>query len=542
MKRWQRRTLRTITFLTALMLLASVMYHVTMVTVEGRSQSYIHSLQVVIETFTGTGFGSDSPWETFPANALIVAIDLTTFLLLFIVVPYIFRPILEEALSLTLPTGTEKTDHVVIIGVDQQDERLIEELDTRGIPYVVVVEDEAEAKAFYDEETPVINGDPTATETARRAGVDRARAVVIDIADKRSTSVILAVRAVDDAVTTIALVNDTAYERHLTYAGADTVLTPRRLLGRRIAERVQTELIPGVSDIVEIDDGVALTELSVFEDSSLTGVPIGALSDHIAEEVTVIGCWEEGSFNGSPARDRKIDPNTGFLVRGSTTALRQLESLAHRDVEDRSVVIAGRGVVGTTVAEELTAAGIDPTVIDTNETVSTDANVSINIVGDATTEATLTQAGIESASVFVCAIAPDEQVIHSVLVATRLGDPDTIARVNDPGNDQKVRRAGADYVLALPEISGRILALEVLRGEILSYDRQLRIERVTVDRFAGRTLAQTPVLEGDRVVVAIERDGRIDTEFTPETTLTSGDRLIVVGSDPTPGEQSDYRW
>jgi len=72
MKRWQRRTLRTITFLTALMLLASVMYHVTMVTVEGRSQGYIHSLQVVIETFTGTGFGSDSPWETFPANALIV--------------------------------------------------------------------------------------------------------------------------------------------------------------------------------------------------------------------------------------------------------------------------------------------------------------------------------------------------------------------------------------------------------------------------------------------------------------------------------------
>ncbi len=532
MKRWQRRTLRTIAFITALMLLASVAYHLTMVTVEGRSQGYVHSLQVVIETFTGTGFGSDSPWETLPANALVVAIDLTTFLLLFIVVPYIFRPILEEALSPTLPEVTEKADHVVIAGVDQQGERLIEELKAREIPYVVVVEDEAEAESFYQRNIPVINGDPTATETVERAGVERARAVVIDIADERSASAILAVRALNETVATIALVNDTAYERHLTYAGADTVLTPRRLLGRRIAERVRTELIPGVSDIVEIDDGVALTELSVFEDSSLTGVPIEALSEQIAGDVSVIGCWEDGAFNGRPAPDRKIDPDTGFLVRGPTSALRQLESLAHRDFENGSVVIAGRGVVGSTVAEELAAAGIEPTVVDADPSATAEADVPIDVVGDATTEATLEEAGIPAASVFVCAIAPDDQVIHSVLVATKLGDPDTIARVDNPGNGQKVRRAGADYVLTLPEISGRILALEVLRGEILSYDRQLRIERVAAGRFAGRTLAQTPFVEADRAVVAIERDGTTHTDVQPETVLDPGDRVVVVGPDP----------
>lgn len=72
----------------------STIYYYTMVVFEGRSTTFFHSAQVVVETFTGTGFGSDSPWQSPITNTLVILLDLSTFLFLFIVLPYVFQPIL----------------------------------------------------------------------------------------------------------------------------------------------------------------------------------------------------------------------------------------------------------------------------------------------------------------------------------------------------------------------------------------------------------------------------------------------------------------
>ncbi|QRV15842.1 NAD-binding protein [Haloterrigena salifodinae] len=527
MERWQRRAAKTIGGVLALIVLTSLLYHYVMVAVEGRSQSYFHSTQVVIETFTGTGYGSDSPWGSPLGNLFVMAMDLGTFLVLFIVVPYVFQPILEESFSPTAPRTTELADHVLVCGYSSRSERLVDEFESRGVDHLVVVEDESEALALDEAGTSVIRGDPTAVEDLERANVDDAAAVVIDTADEAAASAVLAVRERTADVRVVALCSDRSLERPLRYAGADTVVTPRHLLGRRIAERVRAEIDPRVSDVTSLGDGVSLAELSVFEESTVCGKTLAELGVLEATDVILVGLWKGGAFVSEPSPDLEIDEHTVLLVAGDESTLKELEShTAPARTSHPRVVVAGHGEVGSTISERLRAAGVACTVIDREELPGVD------VVGDATDEDVLERADLQTATAFVVAVGSDDEAILSALVARELADDlDVVVRANDADSERKLRRAGADYVLTLPDISGRLLALDVLREEILSYDRQLTVVRFESGRFAGRTLGETTIPESDCILVAVERDGEIVTDVPLEFRFEADDSLLVAGDD-----------
>ncbi|MCQ4332737.1 NAD-binding protein [Natronomonas sp. F2-12] len=524
---WGRRAIKTIVAITALILVSSLLYHYLLITFEGRSPRYGHSLQVVIETYTGTGYGSDAPWESPVTNAFVSIMDLSTFLLLFIVFPYVFRPVLENALSPTVPTVTDASDHVVICGTEQQSRRLIEELDARGAEYVVIAATEEAALELVADDIPAIAGDPTAVETHRNARVDDARAVVVDTEDSRSVSALLAIREVDETTRSVVLVEALDHERHLRYAGADRVLTPRQLLGRRIAERILTETSPTRSDSVTLGGEFATLELTVFEDSPIRNRAIEEIEATAGGTVTVLGMWRDGRFLEFPDPETTVDENTVLLVAGQEGEIRDLEAETYRgrDVEP-TVIVAGYGVVGSTVREALDRSTAECTVVDLKD------RPDVSVVGDVTKEATLQTADIEDATVFVVTIADDDEAILSIVLADELAtDLDIIARMNRGGNTAKARRAGADYALSLPGISGRVLAEEVLQEDVLSYGRQLKTVRIDADPYAGRTLGDTEIVETDCIVLAVEREGELVTDVGQSFELDDGDRLLLVGPD-----------
>ena len=524
---WKRRALKTVVAVVALILVSSVLYHYVMLVFEGRSHSYGHSLQVVIETATGTGYGSDSPWESPVSNAFVAVLDLSTFLLVFIIIPYVLRPVLENALSPTLPTSIETSGHVVLCGIEQQSERLIDEFERRDVDYVVVVDDEETALELLERDVPLVFGETTSAETHRNACVDAASAVVVDAEDKRSVSVLLAIGSVDETVRTVVLVDGLERERHLSHAGADRVLTPRHLLGRRIAERVTTEISPARSDSVEFGATRSMLELTVFEDSPINGQSVSEVEAGTNEDVTVLGIWTAGRFLRSPDPDTVIDSATTLLLAGATAAVQELEERTYqgRDVAP-TVIIAGHGAVGSTVRRELERSTAECVVVDIA------AGEAVDVVGDATETGTLREAGVESATVLVVAIRDDDEAIMASLLADRLASElDIIVRMNDDDNRTKVRRAGADYVLSLPEMTGRVLAQEVLREELVSYGRQLKAVRIGADPYAGRALSDTALASAECIVVAIDRDGELHTDVPPTFELRGDEEIVVVGRD-----------
>ncbi|MFB6293273.1 MAG: TrkA family potassium uptake protein [Halonotius sp.] len=520
---WLQRVLKATLGVIAFVGVLTVTYHTVMIRFEGASPTLAHSLQVVVETVTGTGYGSDAPWTTPVANGLVVLMDLSTFLVLFVVFPYVFQPVLETALLPSLPATTDADDHVVVCGTPRLTDRLIDDLAGRDIDLVVVTDDESDAIELQDDGLTAIHGAPTSADTLRRAGVDRARAVVVDTGDERAASVVLAAREVDPDVRTVAVVDHLDHKAQLSHAGADSVLTPRHLLGRRIAERVGRQLDPARSDSIDLGEDFALLEMTVTPESRLAGQTV---ADIETDDITVVGHWVDGEFVGEPDAKAVVDPETVLLLAGPTEPLAELEADSCRVEPDPTVLLAGYGIVGSTVSNELDDAGIECRVIDMTD------GPDIDIVGDATAPETLRRAGVADAAAVVIALDDDDATVLSVLAADEAsGSPDVIARMNDPTNETNIRRAGAAYVLGVPTISGRLLVSEVLQEPVVGVDRQLRTARIDGVRFAGQSLAATPIADTDCVVVGVERDGTVTTDITGEFQLRPDDQLLVVGPD-----------
>ncbi|MFP4174640.1 MAG: potassium channel family protein [Halobacteriales archaeon] len=527
MKLWKRRAVTTVVAIVVLIFISSFVYHYTMLVFEGRSPTYFNSLRTVVETYTGTGYGADAPWETSVANLLIVAMDLSTFLLVFIVLPYVLSPVLEEVLSATVPRSVDMTDHVVVCDYTPRTEQLVDEFKHRDVDYVVLLDDEERAVELREEGIEVAHGDPSSSDDLRRVGVDRASSVVVDTDDSESASVVLSVSEIDSDVRVIVLVRDLSLEKYLRYAGADAVLTPRHLVGRRIAERIRNEVSLAYSDVTGLGDGFAIVELTVFPGSPLYGRRLGDCEEFDSTNLAVAGVWDQGVFVPSPLPETRIDNNTVLLVAGPEDELAEFERrMQTGNGTETHVVIAGYGEVGSTVKERLESTDARCTVIDIDDLKGVD------VVGDATEEDALREAGIEDATAFVVTVQDDDEAILTVLVAREIvSDTDIVARVNDSENESKIRQAGADYVLSLPEISGRILAAEVLREEILSYDRQLKVVRIDGSVFAGSRADKPPVSDADFAVVAVERDGNVITDLPSDFVFREDDSVLVAGND-----------
>ncbi|MDZ7702037.1 MAG: NAD-binding protein [Halobacteriales archaeon] len=180
------------------------------------------------------------------------------------------------------------------------------------------------------------------------------------------------------------------------------------------------------------------------------------------------------------------------------------------------------------MAEALARTPLRSTVVDVVD------GPGVDVVADATDADTLLEAGIEIADSLIVALSSDTDTVLATLVARELNpDVQIVARADDDDSVGKIYRAGADYVLALSTVSGRMAASTILEDEeVLTPVRQLEIVRTSAAGLAGESLAGADVRSATGcTIVAIERDGEVLTELDPELVIEADDTLIVAGTD-----------
>ena len=94
-------------------------------------------------------------------------------------------------------------------------------------------------------------------------------------------------------------------------------------------------------------------------------------------------------------------------------------------------------------------------------------------------------------------------------------------------------RAGADYVLSLATVSGRMLASTILEDEeVISLDKQVEVIRTHAPGLVGRTLGEADVrARTGCTVVGVERDGEVITDLGADFRIREGDELVIAGTD-----------
>lgn len=530
MNTWRRRTAVYLTAIAAVILVYAIAYHEAMRAFEGEQQTFLHSLQIVVETFTTTGFGSDSPWESDAMNLLVIVMDITGVLLIFTALPAFVFPLFEEMLSTTPPTAVEDlSGHVVVCAHTSRGRVLRNELVAFDMPYVFVVEDEDEAIDLHEDGEPVVHGDPEDVDTLRAANTERANALVADADDETNASVVLSAREVSETLRVVSLVEDEDVADYHRYAGADEVISPRRALGESLGAKATQTVSDELGEAVELGEHFEVAELLVHRDSPLAGRTVADAGVGERTGANIIGAWVRGEFESPPDPDRVLDEHTVVLAAGSEEQLEALKRLTLSETRRHRrgpVIVAGYGVVGRAAATEL-AATEEVVVVDLED------KYGVDVVGDVTDRTTLEEAGIDEARSVLIALGSDTTTVFTALAVKQVApEVEIIARANDPESVPKLYRAGAGYVLALSTVSGRMLASYLLEEDVLRPESQIELVRMSAPHLRGRSLGGADVrARTGCTVVAIERDGAVIDDVGPDTVIREGDTLVVAGTD-----------
>lgn len=533
MQGWKRRAIGYLGFVATALVATALGYQWGMGVYEGRPQTFLNSLQFAVEMFTTTGFGGDAPWESPQMHAFITVADLLGMAILVGALPVFVGPLVENTLSPSAPGELERSldDHVVICSDTTRAEELIKELDANAVPYVVVEHDDERADELYDDGHRVINADPESTAGLEAAGLPSARALFADVSDQVDASIVLAAKEIAESVPVVSVIEDPDAEAYHRLAGADHVLSPRALLGESLAAKVTTATRANIDEAVSIGDQLQLAEISIRHGSDLAGSTLA--DSHIRERsgVSVVGAWVHGEFYPAPSPDMELTEGSVLLVSGHEEQLERLVEMTQspiREFRAGKTIVVGYGQVGQAVAAALDSADVPYTVVDQADLEDTD------VVGDATDPETLEAAGIRAAETVILALPDDTTTEFATLVVRDLA-PDTqiLARVEQKTNIKKTYRAGGDYVLSLAMVTGRMSGSRLLEGrDVMSLNQQVEVVRQRVPALAGETIGEADIRSKTGcTVVTIERDGEAITDIGPETTIESGDDLVIVGTD-----------
>ncbi|KTG10110.1 metal transporter [Haloprofundus marisrubri] len=513
------------------MLAYAFVYQYAMAAYEGVDVGYVESLAVVVESFTTTGYGEDAQrWSTIPMWLLVIAMQATGVGLIFTTLPLFVVPLVEETLATAPPTDVELEGHVVICEFTPRGETLIDELQSRDVPYVVVVEDRDRAEQLHEEGYVVVHGDPEELDSLGNAAIDNALALVADADDETNASIVLSAKEARDDVRVVSVVENGEVADYHRYAGADAVVSPRHTLGESLAGKVTTAVTAEMADAIVVAEDFEVAELIVQRDSELVGQTVAESEIGVKTGVNVIGAWFRGEFVSPPAPDAVIDEHTVLLVAGverQLSALKELTLSESRRHRRGPVLVVGRGAVGATVSSALAKAEVPYTVVDKEE------KAGVDVVGDITDHETLEAANVHEARSVVLALNSDTTTIFATLAVKQVApDVEVIARANQMGSVSKLYRAGAEYVLALSTVSGRMLASNLLEEEVIAPDTQIDVVRTHAPGLTGQSLAEADVrARTNCTVVAVERNGELLTDLGAQFVVREGDELVVAGLD-----------
>ena len=533
MKSLTRRTVYYLLVLVVATALFTGAYSVGMRVWEERPRPWYQSLEVVVQTFTTTGFGEDAPWRSPQMNLLVIVIQLTGIGFLLSAVDVFVVPWLRDALEPTAPsTLSPRSGHVIVCGYTPRMEVFVEEMEARGQDYVLLEPDAEQAGALYGDGLRVMEGNPTSMEALERAHVGTAKALVADVADDENARIALAARDCEPEGRVITLVEDASLAQYHRAAGADLALSPRKLLGKSLAARVPMAAAASVEESVAEREDFDFVEVVITRHSPLYGRTLDDANLSARFGVRVIGGWIHDSFQTSIAEDTRLREHVRLFVAGTDDQLAELrqEMAAYvRAFTAQSILLAGYGDSGHAVADSLQQAEGTVTVLDLDD------QEGVDVVGDVRDPEVLAAAGIETASALVIAVDDDTAATFATLVARDLNpDLQILVRAHEESAVQSLYRAGADFVQALPSVCGRMLAAMVFEDHgRTGSDQHVNVVRLRVPELAGHALEEVdPDSLTSYTVLAVSRgDAFLIDPDQSAFAFEAEDEVIVAGTD-----------
>lgn len=219
-------------------------------------------------------------------------------------------------------------DHYIVCAYGRVGRAVVNELRRQGVPFVVVDTNPALEERFQADGVPHVIADPSEEQILRDLGVERAQALVCAVdSDEVNVYITLTARALNPKLTIVARASRRQTRQALEKAGADHVISPYELSGRRMAS---LSLRPSLLDFIEmvtVGPGLRLDEIVIRDGSPLIGEIVGDIKRKY-QGVTVLALKRasEDALAAPPDEDTVLASGDLVVAFGPRVGLEAMET------------------------------------------------------------------------------------------------------------------------------------------------------------------------------------------------------------------------
>lgn len=220
------------------------------------------------------------------------------------------------------------SNHVIICGFGRHGQQAAQILQDYKIDFVVIDNAPAHMESWHrnDMELVYIVGDATSDETLMKAGLPKAKALLLTLpTDADNVFIVLSARAISKKVVIISKAQAKSTVVKLKSAGADHIILPEVLGGTHMATLVsKPDVIEFINNLWGDDTESTNIESVAFEDlpKALQGKTI---EDIIAWQDTGVNCLgvkdQNGKFQINPPREMQMRENMKILLFGTMSQI-----------------------------------------------------------------------------------------------------------------------------------------------------------------------------------------------------------------------------
>lgn len=219
--------------------------------------------------------------------------------------------------------------HFILCGYGRVGQEIALTFSEEGVPFVIISNDEEHVAKAEKEGYLAIFGDATRDDTLKEAGIKQARGLVAAVgSDTDNTFITLSAREARPDLFIEARSSSPESEGKLRRAGADRVISPHTIGGRRMAMLALRPAVVDFIDTVTYGPGreLQLENVDVAGGSSLIGKTMEQARSQV--DITVLAMRKKsGELIANPPGEEIIEDGDRLIVIGTKQRLSALERI-----------------------------------------------------------------------------------------------------------------------------------------------------------------------------------------------------------------------
>ncbi len=226
----------------------------------------------------------------------------------------------------------ELEDHVIVCGFGKMGFQAAWELKKAGVPFVIIEQDDTKGRSPRFAGELILHGNAMDDLVLERAGVRKAKGLITALTtDADNVLVTLTVKQIRPDLPVVARSAKLGTERQLRAAGADHIVSPYEIGGRRMAGLLLQPEMMNFFDIVLQQEQfeLGLERITISGGSPLVGQTLREARLRHATGSLLVGLVHPGAgLRFNPSGDERFQAGDELLVMGPADALATLTRLA----------------------------------------------------------------------------------------------------------------------------------------------------------------------------------------------------------------------